>query len=151
MFRLYAWLKFIHVASVAGWLGGFAAIGLMNVLASRRAEPSDVAAFAEQGTLLGARLVGPASGLAILSGIGGMFVGHVPFRAWNVWGMLAVVLFSLVGIATMRPTLARLEAGAESGAPPDELRRLLRRHRGLLALNVLILLSALWAMVLKPT
>ncbi len=56
-----------------------------------------------------------------------------------------------VGVATMRPMLAPLEAGAESGASPDALRGLLRRHRGLLALNVLILLSALWAMVLKPT
>ena len=33
MTNAYGWLKFIHVAATAAWLGGFAAIGVLNVLA----------------------------------------------------------------------------------------------------------------------
>lgn len=151
MLNPYMWLRFIHVASIAGWLGGFVAIGVMSALAGARAEPQDVRVFVAQVRTLGERLVGPSSGLAILSGLIAMFVGHVPLETWNVWGMIAVVVFVAVGVATMRPALKRIEASAAAGAGPNELRALLRRHRWLLALNTLILLSALWAMVFKPS
>ncbi len=150
MLGAYTWLKFIHVVSVAVWLGGFAAIGVMNALAGRRAEPRDAGAFVVQSGALGARLVGPASGLAILSGVAGMVVGHTPLQGWTLWGVLAVVLFIAVGAGMMRPALGRIEAAAETGAAPDEIRMLLRRYQWLLGVNALILLSALWAMVFKP-
>ncbi len=151
MNSLYNWLKLIHIASTAAWIGGFAAIGVLNALATRSAEPKEVATFLRYGRALGAALAGPGSGLALLSGVGAMLVGHVSMPLWILWGIGATVVFIVIGVAGMRPILNRLVAAADAGAGPDELRQLLARQRRLLALNLLVLLSAMWAMVFKPT
>ncbi len=146
----YSWLKFIHVVAIAGWLGGFAAITILNGVASRQADAHNVTHFVAYAQVLGARLVGPASGLALLAGVAGMLVGHLSMQAWIVWGIAAVVLFIAVGVIALRPILNRLAAAAAAGASPAELRPLLRRQRLLLVINLLVLLSALWVMVVKP-
>ena len=146
----YSWLKFIHVVAIAGWLGGFAAITILNGVASRQADARDVTIFVAYGQALGARLVGPASGLALLAGVAGMLVGHLSLQTWIVWGIAAVVLFIAIGVIALRPILNRLAAAAAAGASPAELRPLLRRQRLLLVINLLVLLSALWVMVVKP-
>jgi uncharacterized membrane protein len=146
----YSWLKFIHVVAIAGWLGGLAAIAILNVVASRQAEAHDVTTFLGYGQALGAWLAGPASGLALLTGVGGMLVGHLSMQAWIVWGIAAVVLFIAIGVIALRPILKRLAAAAVAGAGPAELRPLLRRQRLLLLINLVVLLSALWVMVVKP-
>lgn len=150
MLSAYNWLKFVHVASTAGWLGGFAAIGVLNVLATRSAEPKEVATFLRYGRALGAWLAGPASGLALLTGVAAMLVGHLSMSAWIIWGIGATLLFVLIGALAMRPILTRLVTAAEAGSSPEELRGLLHSQRRLLAVNLLLLLSAVWAMVFKP-
>ena len=151
MLNAYNWLKFIHVASAAGWIGGFGAIGVLNALATRSATPTEVATFLRYGQALGARLAGPASGLALLSGVAAMLVGHLSMPVWIIWGIGVTALFILIGVAGLRPALARLVAAAEADASPEHLRSLLRHQRRLLAVNLLLLLTAFWAMVFKPT
>jgi len=146
----YIWLKFIHVVSTAGWIGGFAAIAVLNILASRNPDPRTIAAFLANAKGLGARLVGPASGLAILTGIAAMLLRHLPAQRWIVWGIVAVALFIVIGVAALRPVLKRLTAATQGGSSSEEVRVLLRRQRFLLTLNLLVLLSAFWAMIFKP-
>lgn len=150
MLNLSGWLKFIHVVAIAGWLGGFAAIAVLNGLASRNADARMVAAYLTYAEGLGARLVGPASGLAILTGIAAMFVGHVSMQRWIVWGLVAVALFITIGVTALRPILKRLAGAAQGNAGSEQLRALLGRQRLFLLANLLVLLSALWAMVFKP-
>ena len=149
MSTAYLWLKFLHVASVAVWFGGFAAFSVLNLLVSREPGPAGVKAFLRNGEGLGARLAGPASGLALLTGIGTMITGHTGMPRWITWGLVVMVLFILVGVLGMRPLLRRLRAAVESGQT-DALPRLLRSQRRLIFLNLLLLLTALWAMVFKP-
>ena len=151
MLGAYNWLKFIHVTATAGWIGGFAAIAVLNALATRSAEPKEVATFLRYGRALGTWLAGPASGLALLAGVGAMLVGHLAMPMWIIWGIGATVVFILIGVTALRPALTRLVAAADAGSSPDEIRRLLRHQRRLLAVNLLVLLSAVWAMVFKPT
>ena len=151
MLSAYNWLKFIHVAATAAWIGGFGAIAVLNALATRSAEPKEVATFLRYGRALGAWLAGPASGLALLAGVGAMLVGHLAMPVWIIWGIGATVVFILIGVTALRPALTRLVAAADAGSSPDEIRRLLRHQRRLLAVNLLVLLSAVWAMVFKPT
>lgn len=150
MQHAYIWLKFVHVVSIAAWLGGFAAMAVLNGLASRRAEAMEVAGFLRYQQGLGKRLVGPASGLALLTGVAGMFTGHVSMQAWIVWGIAAVIVFILIGVAALRPILNRLTAAAANGASTAELRPLLRRQRLLLGVNLIVLIFATWTMVFKP-
>lgn len=146
----YIWLKFIHVASIAVWFGGFAALGIMNTVASRKADKGEVAHYLLYGQALGARVAGPASGLALIAGVAAMIVGRTGMQPWIAWGFVVFALFAAVGVLGMRPVTKRLIAATE--APPDtgEIRRLLRRQRVLLLTNLLLLLTAVWAMVFKP-
>ena len=150
MQHMYTWLKFVHVISIAVWIGGFAAMVVLNGLVSRRADAMEVAGFLRYAQGLGKRLVGPASGLALLAGVAGMFINHLSMQAWIVWGIAAVVVFILIGVAALRPTLKRLTVAVAEEANPDEIRPLLRRQRLLFMINLLVLMLATWAMVFKP-
>jgi uncharacterized membrane protein len=149
MGNTYTWLKFVHVASIAGWFGGFAALAVLNGVARAQRDSGSLATYLRYGESLGPRLIGPASGLALLSGVLMMVVGHLGMPLWLIWGMSAAALFIFVGVVFLRPILGKLQAAAGSAAP--DVDRLLARQRTLLLLNLLILASAAWAMVLKPT
>src|SRR5262245_55105688 len=125
----YSWLKLIHVVSAAAWIGGFAAIAVLNILAARNADPKTVANFLANAQGLGARLIGPASGLAILSGIGAMLLGRIPVQGWIIWGIIAIALFVVIGVVALRPVLKRLTAAAQGASGSEEMRVLLRRQR----------------------
>ena len=146
----YGWLKFLHVAGVIGWLGGAAALAILNVLTSKRPTAGSVKTFVEYAQGLGARMLGPAAGVALLAGVGTMLVGHLGMPLWIVWAIIATVLFILVGVLMLRPVLQRLTTAAAAGAGEAELSALLRRQRMLMAINLVLLLTALWAMVAKP-
>jgi uncharacterized membrane protein len=150
MLNLYSWLKFIHVASIAVWFGGFAALGFVNIVTSRKPDPAEVSTYLRYGEGLGASLAGPASGLALIAGIAAMVVGHVGMQLWIIWGLVVAGLFILVGVLGMRPVLLRLRAARDAHAGPEELLRLLKRQRLLLLVNLMLLLSAIWAMTFKP-
>ena len=90
-------------------------------------------------------LAGPGAGLALLSGVGAVLVRYVLMPLWVLWGIGATVVFILIGVAGLRPVLNRLIA------PAHEIRKRLGRQRRLLALNLLVVPSATWAMVFRPT
>ncbi len=147
---LYTWLKFIHVVGVTIWFGSFATMIVYNAVASRNAEPQDVRALLRFAEGVGPRLMGPASGIALLAGFGGMGTAHLGMKLWIVWGIVGTVLFIVIGVATARPVLKQLSAAVANNAGPAELRPLLARQRGVLLLNLVVLLSIVWAMVFKP-
>lgn len=145
----YTWLKFVHVASVACWFGGFAALAVLNGVARQQPDATGLATYLRYGQSLGPRLIGPALGLALLSGVLMMVVGHLGMPLWIIWGLSAAALFILVGVVLLRPLLGKLQAA--SGSAASDVASLLVQQRNWLLLNLLILASAAWAMVLKPT
>jgi hypothetical protein len=71
---------------------------------------------------------------------------------WVVWGMVAVILSMLLGAGPIRRTGEELAIGASNPKPEQARVAALRnRLRTLNAVNLIILFSAVWAMVFKPT
>ncbi|HET7604432.1 MAG TPA: DUF2269 family protein [Gemmatimonadales bacterium] len=152
MREIYTWLKFVHVLSVAAWLGGFAALLVLNSITPRHADRGGLSAYLRYAEGLGPRLIGPASGLALLSGLVMVLVGHVGLPLWILWGLAAAVIFILIGVTLLRPLLNQLrKAAAEDGAAPVDVASVLRKQRSWFLVNLIILALAAWAMVLKPS
>lgn len=149
---LYTWLKFIHVLSIAAWLGGFAALLVLNGIAARHAEPDGLRTYLRYAEGLGPRLIGPASGLALLSGVVLIPVGHIGLSLWVLWGFIAAAVFIFIGVGLLRPLLRQLRQAADTDeTTPIDVAAVLRKQGIWFLVNLLILASAAWAMVLKPT
>ena len=153
MDSLYLWLKFLHVAAVTVWVGGVVALLVLNARFGRLGEPAAQAAMGRQSEEFGRTVIGPAMLVTLLAGLwmAGQF--GIPFNTlWIVWGLVGFVLFVLIGIIATGRTAGELGELARSAGPDDPRLKALRGRLGALgALNLLVLLSTIWAMVVKPT
>jgi len=71
---------------------------------------------------------------------------------WIIWGFLVILLSFGMTATVTRSTVQRLGAlAATSSGDSAQVAALQRRLWVLTALNILLLLSAVWAMVSKPT
>lgn len=151
MFTLYNLLKFLHVTAVITWVGG--AITL-TILAARlaRSEVGPVSVLlAEQSAAIGRVVLGPAAGTTLLTGLGlvALMRGNMPL--WVGWGLIAMIASGALGATSLRKAneeLATVAAGSEGGRGRE--RALRQRLARLNALNLALLLSAVFAMVFKP-
>jgi uncharacterized membrane protein len=153
MDSLYLWLKFVHVAAVAVWVGGTVALVVLNARIGRAGNPAAQAAMGLQSEAFGRTVIGPAMAITLLAGLwmAGQF--GIPFTTlWIVWGLVGFVAFILIGIVATNRAASELAALARSAGPDDPRVAALRGRLGALGvLNILVLLSVIWAMVIKPT
>lgn len=148
---LYYLLKFVHVVAAMIWFGGFVLVVALNMRMARMADRAGAAALERQGQFLGARVFGPAAILTLLS-VATLGVGGLGFPFWAIWGLVAVVLSILLGAVFLTRTgeeLGRVLAQGDDQAP--RIAALRRRLVRLSYLNGLVLLSAVWVMIAKPT
>jgi protoporphyrinogen IX oxidase len=151
MSNVYLWLKFLHVAGVAVWFGGLAAIITLNRRLATNTDVGIVGAVAKEAQFLGTRVLGPASGVTLLAGIVLLLVSDLGFPLWVLWGIIVFFLFGLLGSTAIRATSQELQRRIASGdATMAELQRLVRRMSMLGTINLLLLVTAVWAMVFKP-
>jgi uncharacterized membrane protein len=153
MDSLYLWLKFIHIASVAVWIGGVIALVVLNARMARAGEPMMAAALGQQSEFFGRSVLGPAMGITLLAGLGTAGVAGFPFSsAWIVWGLVGFILSIAIGVIAVGRTAAELGRLAASVGPSDPRFAATRgRLVTLNVVNVLLLASIVWAMVFKPT
>ena len=153
MESLYPWLKFAHVAAVAVWVGGVFALTVLNARLARMGEPAAVAALGQQSEAFGRTVIGPAMIIVLIAGLwmAGQF--GIPFTSlWIVWGLVGFVVFILLGVVALGRTGAELGALARTAGPSDPRVAALRQRISVLSwLNLLVLVSVIWAMVFKPT
>jgi uncharacterized membrane protein len=151
MDTMYLLLKFVHVSAIIVWVGGIFALTLLNAHA---AGSGNAAAQAEIGRLseyFGRVAIGPAMIIAVLAGIATAWRIGFPFSSlWIVWGLVGFVLSgALIGfIGRTAREFGELPAGAGQAVAQAEAIR--GRLLTLNALNILILASAVWAMIFKP-
>jgi len=115
MESLYLWLKFVHVAAVAVWVGGIFALTVLNARLARVGEPAAVAALGQQSEAFGRTVIGPAMGVVLIAGLwmAGQF--GIPFNSlWIVWGLVGFAVFILLGVVALRRTGAELGALARA-------------------------------------
>ncbi len=153
MDSLYLWLKFVHIASVAVWIGGVIALVVLNARIARAGEPMVAAALGEQSEFFGRSVLGPAMGLTLIAGLGAAGAAGFPSSsAWIVWGLVGFVLSIAIGVIAVGRTAAELGKLAASAGPADSRFAATRgRLVTLNIVNVLLLASIVWAMVFKPT
>ena len=153
MDSLYLWLKFVHIAAVAVWVGGVFALTVLNARLARMGEPAAVAALGQQSEAFGRTVIGPAMAIVVIAGLwmAGQF--GIPFTSlWIIWGLVGFVVFILLGVVALGRTGAELGALARTAGPNDPRVAALRQRISVLSwLNLLVLASVIWAMVFKPT
>jgi len=142
---VYDLFKFIHVAAVIVWVGGVVTIFVLNARVTRAGEPQAQAALAGQSRAFGQTVMGPAAGVTLVAGIITMLVGGISLATvWILWGLASVAASLLLGATVIRRTTERLASGSGDRRP------LQRRLARLNLANLVILFSAVAAMVFKP-
>ncbi|MGH8929868.1 MAG: DUF2269 family protein [Egibacteraceae bacterium] len=151
--NIYALFKFLHVVSVIVLVGGVFTLNVLSGRLARERDPAAVAALSRQATFYGRSVLGPATGITLIAGVATAAIGRISFATlWIAWGLLAILLSGILGGTAIRRAgeqLSELAATAEAGGP----RVVALRRRALMLnwINLLLLLSAVGAMVFKPT
>jgi uncharacterized membrane protein len=153
VFTVYNLIKFIHIVAVSVWIGGIVTAGILNARVARTGDRAAMATLGQQTAVLGRMLMGPSGAITFIAGFVAVLDAGIEFTTlWVVWGMVAVFLSMFLGAGPIRRTGEELAIGA-SNPKPEQARvaALGNRLRTLNAVQLIILFSAVWAMVFKPT
>ena len=152
-FSLYTLFKFLHVAAAILWIGGACAISLINFRLARQQQGPALASLAQASEFYGRLVIGPSVLITLAAGIGMVVtVGLDASALWLVWGMIGIAGSFVMGVVLTRRLTTQVTALATTAPAGDtRLVALQRRLTMLNALNVILLLSVVWAMVAKPT
>jgi putative copper export protein len=151
MANIYLSLKFVHVAAASLWVGGLLALSILNARLARAADPQVIDLSARQSQWIGQRVLGPSAAVTLLAGGAAMGLTGIGFSAWVIWGLVVVALSIALGATVMRRTVSRLIERSATAERGDAGVAALQRRVALVdALLVVLLLSAVWAMVFKP-
>ena len=152
MITVYSLFKFLHIVGAIGWIGGFITFSILSMHAAREKDPAVLAVMTGLMRLNGMVVIGPASALTLLAGIMMIAVSGLGLPLWVIWGFAAMILAVALGVTLIRRANEEVRAVVTTTQPDDpHLRALQRRLAPLNTINVLVLLSAVWAMVSKPT
>jgi uncharacterized membrane protein len=145
--------KFLHILAVIVWVGGVLTVNVLQVLTGRGHDRAAQASLLRLSDVYGRAVIAPAAALTLVTGlvrVEQIDVGYGTF--WVAWGIAAIILSLALGATLIRVTNAELRRVA-ADAPADDQRwaTLRRRATTLFGINLLLLLSAVWAMEFKPT
>lgn len=152
-FTLATLLLFLHVLSVTVWVGGVLTLNVLAVRVGRGPDRSVQAELLRLSDLYGRAVIAPAGILTLITGLLLVNEHHLSFGTlWVAWGLVGLIASVTLGATLIRATQVDLRRLTER--PTDDVTlRLSRQRRAaiLYAVNVLILVSIVWAMVFKPT
>ena len=148
----YLVLKFLHVLAVITWIGSVAALGMVTARLIRAGDRATLARLSPQTMAYGQRVVGPSAIVVLLTGIAMVIVGRIPWSAfWINWGFAGIIAHFVFGITIMRKrTMAFIDLAGRQGNDA-EFAAAGARLRVANLIYVLIMISVIGAMVLKPT
>lgn len=149
---LYLILKLVHILGAMVWLGGIVALVVLNARLGREGNPMMMAALGRQSEFFGRNVLGPAMLVTLLAGLFTAGVAQLPFTTlWIVWGLVGFVASILIGVIAVHRAAGSLAAIAREGTPDDPRLAAARgRLVALNAVNLLLLVSVVAAMVIKP-
>jgi uncharacterized membrane protein len=150
---LYTLFKFLHVAASMLWIGGAASLSLLNFWLARQQQGPALVSMAQASSLYGRLVIGPSVLLTLAAGIGMVIsVGLDASALWIVWGVIGLAGSFVMGAVISRRLTAQMSALAATAPSSDAgLVALQRRLLTVNLLNLILLLSVVWAMVAKPT
>jgi len=153
MLTLFSALKFLHIVAAIVWVGGVITLTLLNLRLASMRDGAAMAGLSSVGAFFGQMVFGPAAAITLIAGIATAVSAGFQMRSlWIIWGFLAILISIGLGATLIRGTIQRLGALAVTpNSDGAQIAVLQGRLRLLNALNILLLLSAVWAMVSKPT
>jgi uncharacterized membrane protein len=153
VYTLYNLFKFLHVAGVILWIGGLATVAIINVRMASERNIAVQASLANASAFFGKVILGPAAGTTLIAGIVMVLNGGLDFATlWIAWGLLALIGSMALGATLIRRASESLNETLSGGSPNSgRLITVQRRLRTLNTINLILLLSAVWVMVFKPT
>jgi hypothetical protein len=94
--------------------------------------------------------MGPSAGLTLLAGGAAMWVGHLGFPLWAMWGVGIWLVIVALGAGVIPRVGRRLASRLDEGAPDGEVRDLQRRIGRYQWIALLLLGVVVVVMVFKP-
>jgi putative copper export protein len=145
--------KFLHILSVIVWVGGVLTVNVLQLLTGRGRDRAAQASLLRLSDLYGRAVISAAAAATLLTGFVRAEQLNVGYGTlWVAWGLAAVALSIALGASLIRMTNAELRQVAGDAGPDDpRWPALQRRALVLFVVNLLLLLSAVWAMEFKPT
>jgi uncharacterized membrane protein len=151
MASVYLLVKFLHIISSTIWIGGIVAMAILIVRIAREADPTLLVALTRQARFYGGAVITPAIGVQFLTGLVMIFGFGFGLPLWVVWGLAAIIVVVALSLRLLLPAFNTIIDGATSTQSDQLLTKQLRRLVTLYVIILLVLLSAEWAMVFKPT
>jgi uncharacterized membrane protein len=151
---MYSTLQVIHVLAAAIWFGSAVALNIMLGRLSAAGDRSGQAVVVGQATWFSKGVFDPAAIVTLLAGIGMVLTSDGALSFGDLWitlGFTAVILTLGIGHGMITPTVKKLRAVIESEGPDSPNAGPLEKRIAMLSmLDILILVVAIWAMVVKP-
>jgi len=152
MDAVYNLFKFLHIVAAIVWIGGVITAAIINALVAREKDRTALAAVARQSRVHGIVVLGPAAGVTLIAGIVMIAISGLGAPLWVIWGFAAIIVSMALGATLIRRAGEEVSEMAARVEPGDaRLSALQQRLVMLNIINVLLLLSAVWVMVFKPT
>jgi uncharacterized membrane protein len=144
---------FLHQLSAIVWLGGLLAVNVLQVRLGSRQDRAAQESLLRQTDLYGRAVIAPAAAITLLTGLVLIVQEDLALSdLWVAWGLIGLLLSLALGATLIRVTNAQLRRlAADPALEQPQWPAQQRRAAILFAINLLLLLSVVWAMVFKPT
>jgi uncharacterized membrane protein len=149
---LYETLVFVHIVMVAVWVGGGVVTQHFASLILREGDPVRIGGFGRDIAWIATRITLPAAVVLLGSGLWAAQEGNWDFgAAWISISFTVWIVAVVAGLVLVRPEYGRIQSllptiGTDGEAVAQRLRRILLFSR----IELVLLLIAVWAMVVKP-
>lgn len=151
MVNLYGFLKFLHVTSVVLWIGGVTALWMTTLRIARAGDYPTVTRLLPVGMTYGQRVVGPASGIVLITGVWMAIIGHLFSTPWVGIGMTGILLHFILGATVVRRNWMRLGQLISAPGHDDALIAAATTRVATWSwIYLLIMITVIAFMVLKP-
>ena len=144
--------RFLHVLGVIVWVGGVLTVNVLQVVIGRGQDRAGQAALLRVSDLYGRAILGPAAAVTVIAGLLTAARLHVSLGTfWVAWGIAGVIVSIALGATLIRVTVAKLRQLVADNAFDDPRWPAFRRRLATLyGINLLVLVSVVWAMEFKP-
>ena len=149
--NLYGVLKFVHVVSVVLWVGGVSALWITTLQIARAGDYATVARLLPVGMTYGQRVVGPGSGLVLITGIWMAFSEHLWSQPFVGIGIVGILLHFVIGATLVRKNWMRMGELVNGPSRDDAaLKAVVGRVTTVTWVYLAIMIIVIAVMVLKP-
>jgi putative copper export protein len=147
-------VHFLHLLAAIVWLGGVAALNILQLQVGRGPDRAALGPVLRRSDLYGRAVIAPAGVVTLFTGI--LLVIQDDEVSWSDlwiwWGIAGMVVSLGLGATLIRANNAGLRRlTAQPRYDDQQVSTGQRRAAVLYGINLLVLLSVVWAMVFRPT